>query len=193
MIHELREYRLTAANWLVYRRLFAEVAVPIRGNSFGQLLGAWTVDDQDLTSQGLVGFAHVWSYESLDSRAALRAQLGSITDWTQDFLMPAKELIDSQALSVLHPQGNFDWPILSSTDLAELRRYCCAVGEATHALTDFKQRRLPCWSTEFPDPNSVACYVTPNEGAFLDAAAERLPHIKSVRITKLRRLDLTGH
>ena len=192
MIHELREYRLTSVNWLAYRRLFAEVAVAIRGNMFGQLLGTWTVDDSDLASHGLVGFTHVWSYESLDNRASLRARLGSIAAWTQDFLMPAKLLIDSQSLSVLHPQGDFGSLVLSSMDRAELRRYRCAVGESTHALTEFRRRGLPCWSTEFPDPNAVACYVTPSDGALLDVVAEHVPHIKSVHVTKLRRLDLSS-
>ena len=190
MIHELREYRLTQANWPAYERLFLGVAVPVRGNEYGRLLGVWRVQDDRLDQEGMVGFMHLWAYESLGDRASRRAKLGTIAAWIHEFLVPAKVLIDSQTLSVLNPQGQSgDWD-LSCSEMRHLHRFRCAVGEGPSVLAKLKPHGHRCWTTEFADPNEVASMTNASDAGAVQAKATALPQIRSARSTTLRPIEL---
>lgn len=160
MIHELREYTLDAALWPRYRELFLTVAGPVRGDAYGRMLGAWVAEPVGLPPEDrddLIRFAHLWEYESLDQRAQLRVELSLNERWTKEFLPHAGPLVRSQQLSVLHPQPDSgDWFRLESGEL-HLHRWQCVVGKGSALLPALRKQANLCWSTEFPDPNSIAC------------------------------------
>jgi hypothetical protein len=151
MIHELREYRLNKPDWPVYRELFYQLCLPIRGSRFGEFLGGWETEDTDS-----IRFLHLWQYPSLDERARLRRELANIPEWTEVFVPRSRVLIRDQMLSVLNP--------LSISLPAEqcslyLHRYRCSTGGASalvnHLQTSAPQGQLSLWMAEFPNPNEV--------------------------------------
>lgn len=153
MIHELREYKFKQQDWPKYRLLFEDYGMPVRRNDFGRLLGAWECDAE----VGMVGFVHIWAYDSLHARAELRVRLGREKAWTDQFIVPARPLIQSQILSVLNPLGTTPELAEAVSRLGYLHRYRCAVGGAPALADHLKGLHNVCWTTEFSDPNEVAC------------------------------------
>lgn len=160
MIHELREYTLEPALWPRYRELFLTIAGPVRGDGYGRMLGAWLAQPVGRLQgecDDWIRFVHLWEYESLDQRAQLRVELSRNERWTQEFLPHAGPLVRSQQLSVLNPHSaSGDWQELDSGELY-LHRWQCAVGRAGSLLAALRRHANLCWSTEFPDPNAIAC------------------------------------
>lgn len=155
VIHELREYAIAPAHWPAFRTLFETLGLPLRRNDYGVLLGSWLGE-----ADGQVRFLHLWRYDALDARAALRVQMAAVPDWTARYLPQAAALVQTQTLSVLRPQGAPVLPTLAAAGgVAYLHRYRCAVGQAgalVPPLRDAAPDRLGLWTTEFPHPNDVA-------------------------------------
>lgn len=177
MVHELREYTLKAADWPAFRVLFETLGLPLRRNEHGVLLGTWLgeasgegVSEEGGEAPDTVRFLHLWRYDSLDARAALRTRLAAVPGWRTDYLPQAAALVQAQQLRVLLPQGPSALPLRAEhgrdgTDAAlHLHRYRCAVGGAAAllaALAETAADRLGLWSTEFPDPNEVVLLAPP--------------------------------
>ncbi|GAB2491333.1 hypothetical protein GCM10027082_48110 [Comamonas humi] len=189
MIHELREYLLREGNWPEYRRLFVDVARRVRGDGYGRLLGAWEAQilgDADTSEAGYVRFVHLWEYDSLDERAALRKQLSRVPGWIQEFLPPAAPLIHRQYLSVLNPQhsSNVVEPLAAKTTY--LHRARGMVGKAALILAQAETDANAVWTTDFPDPNEIAVLTEKPDSASL---AEVRVHIQAHRVHRLTPLN----
>lgn len=184
MIHELREYRLLPEKWPVYFDLFKQVCLPIRGNEFGRVKGAWLEQDSRQ-----VRFFHLWEYESLDDRTRLRLALADKPGWRQDFLAHAAPQIHRQHLRVLNPQRVAENLMSELADL-HLVRYGCDVGKANAVRAELEQRcgeEMSIWTMEFPDPNQV---LTLSESSEIEFSEETRGSLQSIEVTRLRPLAL---
>lgn len=182
MIHELREYRLLPENWPLYFDLFRQVCMPLRGEAFGRLRGAWLEQDSRQ-----VRFFHLWEYESLDERARLRLALAEKPAWREEFLAQAAPQIHRQHLRVLNPQRVAEDLMAGGHDL-HLVRYGCDVGRVNAVraeLEDLCDAATSIWTMEFPDPNQV---LTLSASAEIEFSAEARRSLQSVEITRLKPL-----
>lgn len=150
MLHELREYRFAPDNWARYQQLFLEIAMPVRRHDYGRLLGAWT----SALENGQVGFTHLWAYNSLDARAALRSSLAALPPWSRDFIPHAAPLIDAQHLSILHPGARVRREGVPTGPIS-LERHLARVGSASALASAMDKADSFFWTSEFPDPNEV--------------------------------------
>ena len=96
MIDELRIYRLVPGGLADYLRLAEEVAVPVRGDRFGTLLGFW---------HGEVGAVNsvfnLWQHTDLNGRQALREQLEQLESWRSDYLPHVRPLMQQQEIRLM--------------------------------------------------------------------------------------------
>lgn len=198
MVHELREYTLKAADWPAFRVLFETLGLPLRRNEHGVLLGTWLGEAQG-GEPGTVRFLHLWRYDALDARAALRTRLAAVPGWRTDYLPQAAALVQTQHLSVLLPQGRLALPLQGGHGARDgagedgargmdpalhLHRYRCAVGGAAAllaALAETAADRLGLWSTEFPDPNEVVLLAPPAQAPLGHCARS----VQSLRLAAL--------
>lgn len=184
MIHELREYRLLPEKWPLYFDLFRQVCMPLRGEAFGRLRGAWLEQDSRQ-----VRFFHLWEYESLDERARLRLALAEKPAWREEFLAQAAPQIHRQHLRVLNPQRVAEELMAGGHDL-HLVRYGCDVGRVSAVraeLEDLCDAATSIWTMEFPDPNQV---LTLSASAEIEFSAEVRRSLQSVEITRLKPLAI---
>lgn len=158
MIHELREYWFSPANWARYLPLLQGVGMPIRSNAYGELISGWQANFADA---GLVHFIHIWAYESLDHRARLRAELMKNEKWTTDFLPTASRLVSRQNISFLNPVV-FDRERIPTNP--NLVRFNCSPGTRGELLESAKALNLNCWATEAPNPNELLLMFGPDAG-----------------------------
>jgi len=96
MIYELRTYDVKPGRLPEYLQLFNDVGIPARKN-FGTLIGFWFTEFGTLSR-----VVHLWQYESLDQRAALRAELMNQPSWAQDFLPHAMPMLDRMESVILN-------------------------------------------------------------------------------------------
>ncbi|RYH67244.1 MAG: hypothetical protein EON54_04305 [Alcaligenaceae bacterium] len=181
MIHELREYLFAHSNWPAYERLFRGACWHLRRNDFGELLGAWTTQHNDNT----VGFLHLWAYDSLDTRARLRADLLAKPRWNSEFIELVKPLMLRQRLSVFNPAPFYPSSALPSTGF--LHRISCSVGKATQVVSALQAQSPLVWTTEFSDPNEVACITAAQACVLVDGPSSTTSEaVKTVRTTPLQ-------
>ena len=134
----------------------------------------------DLTD-GSVLFAHLWAYESLEARAVLRARLNEQVAWRNDFLPRAAALVNSQALSILHPKASDRSPLTSSSPVW-LHRFQTQTGLSQRLADSLTRSGVTCWTTEFPDPNELAVLGTDS--------SPMLPQTNQIPILSCRILQL---
>ena len=91
MIHELRTYTVHQGQQSAYLDLIGKVGIPIRGNECGTFLGFWSAEFGQLNQVW-----HLWSYQSLDERARLRAALGKNQRWNSEFVPRAAPMVARQ-------------------------------------------------------------------------------------------------
>lgn len=95
MIYEQRTYDVKPGRLAEYLKLFEDVGMPVRRH-YGQLVGFWFTEFGSLSQ-----VVHIWAYESLDQRAALRAELERNAVWTEEFLPRALPMLDRMNSVVL--------------------------------------------------------------------------------------------
>lgn len=95
MIDELRFYRMHPGQVDAYLELSQRIAIPFRGNDYGELLGFWTVESGTISS-----VMNLWRHESLDSRERLRAQMSQARVW-QDYMARTHPLNQHQTVRIL--------------------------------------------------------------------------------------------
>jgi hypothetical protein len=153
----------------------------LRRNDHGQLLGAWTTAHAD----GSLGFLHLWSYTSLDARTRLRQALVAKPAWLSDFIQPVMPLLRQQTLSILNP-------VLPHRSLAQpasghLQRICCLAGQAASVVAALQRETPFVWTTEFPDPNEVACISPTPALRLLEGSADAVHAlVQTVRTSPLQ-------
>jgi hypothetical protein len=122
MVDELRIYTLRPGAMARYLELAETVAVPIRGDRHGVLLGFWG---------GEVGAANtvfnLWRHESLETRKQVRATLETLPDWRARYLAAVRPLMLRQVVRFMDevvPLGR------ASSGLYEMRLIRCVAGSA---------------------------------------------------------------
>jgi hypothetical protein len=159
MIHELRTYTIQAGRLAEYVELVGSLAVPIRGDRFGRLVGYWTTELGPL-NQAL----HMWEYADLAARTQARAGLAREERWTKEYVPRSQALLVGQENMILTPA---DWyPIRPVTGMGvyELRAYRLYPGKLGTWMAAF-QAGLPArekysapvgvWSVEIGPLNTV--------------------------------------
>ncbi|WP_111895453.1 NIPSNAP family protein [Acinetobacter sp. MB5] len=153
MIYELRSYFFSYENWDTYKELFFDKCLPIRKDDYGILKGKWIckLDHQ-------VIFFHLWQYDSLDHRQALREQLGARDDWKNDFIQYAPALLDNQFLKVLNPiAADFDFK-----QNLNLFTIDCMPGTLKEVLGLIDPEMGQFNTQEFPNPNELKVFSVEN-------------------------------
>lgn len=117
MIYELRTYTIRAGMAPIAARNAAEVARPIRGDKHGKLEGYWITEHGRLNQ-----VVHMWSFESLDERARLRADLSANKDWTGIYLPALREYLLRQEVRLMRAILPVKAPTTSG-NIYELRHY----------------------------------------------------------------------
>jgi hypothetical protein len=96
MIYELRTYDVKPGKLAEYLKLFNDLGMPARASQ-GNLVGFWSTELGPLNQ-----VVHLWKYDSLDQRAAIRAQLMLDPRWAVDFLPLAMPMLDRMQSVVLN-------------------------------------------------------------------------------------------
>lgn len=97
MIYEERDYRIKAGKLADFVQLYAEYGLHLQKEHLGTFHGYFTSEIGELNH-----VVALWSYESLDDRAARRARMLADPRW-QDYLRRVDGLIDIQNTRILTP------------------------------------------------------------------------------------------
>lgn len=98
MIDELRIYRLVPGALADYLRLSGEVAIPFRGDRFGELLGFWFAEIGAVNS-----VFNLWRHQDLNTRQALRAELAKSEIWRTQYQPKIQPLMQNQVIRLMTP------------------------------------------------------------------------------------------
>jgi hypothetical protein len=192
MVDELRIYTIAAGAMNAYLHAAEHVAVPVRGDRHGRLLGFWT---------GAIGAVNrvfnLWRHESLDKRQAVRAELQALEGWRNDYLPRVRPLMLDQTIRLMDALVVADPPAAHA--VYEARFYRARTGHAAQiakglAETAARDRTIGLWSTIAPDPNEVVqlCGFASLEERFVsmraapaDLLSEHGAHVDRVESTLL--------
>jgi hypothetical protein len=97
MIYEMRTYDVKPGMLNTYLKVFTEVGMPER-KPHNNLVGFWFTEFGELNQ-----VVHIWQYDSLAHRAALRAELMQNPRWAQEFLPIAMPMLDRMSSVILNP------------------------------------------------------------------------------------------
>lgn len=158
MINELRMYTLKPGKLPEYLEYARTIGRPARGNDYGVNHGYWTTEHGPLNQVW-----HLWSYESLDERARLRAELQKNKAWTTEYTPRILPLLERQEIRFIHPMKPVVPPEREG-GIYELRIYRTVVGHARRwaeaylgimPVREKYSRNVGLWVGEAPQPNEV--------------------------------------
>jgi hypothetical protein len=174
MIHEWRMYTLKPGALPEYLEHARTIGRPVRGNDYGVNHGYWTTEHGPLNQVW-----HLWSYDSLDERARLRAELQKNARWTGEYVPRIQPLLERQDIRLVHPMRTVT-PPAEEGGVYELRIYRTIVGGARRwaegylgimPVREKYSRNVGLWVGEAPQPNEVLHMWNYADGA--DRAAKR--------------------
>jgi NIPSNAP len=149
MIDELRIYRLVPGGLADYLKFAGEVAMPLRGDSYGKLLGFW---------YGEIGSANcafnLWQHEDLNTRQALREGLETMSEWRAQYLSRVQPLMQQTVIRLMTPVAEVSEP-KEAGNTYELRIIRTKAGRAhelasrlmTEPPPHLKARTVGIWTT----------------------------------------------
>ncbi|MBN9475521.1 MAG: hypothetical protein ABS43_31925 [Bordetella sp. SCN 67-23] len=124
-IDELRIYTVAPGGLAEYLRLAEEVAVPVRGDAYGRLLGFWF---------GEIGSAHrvfnLWQHDDLQARQAVRARLAALPAWRDDYVAKVHPLMQEQEIRLMEAVAPMARPAGTDHNVYETRLIRTKVGKA---------------------------------------------------------------
>jgi len=132
MIYELRTYTLQPGTQAQYLKNSAEIGRKIRGDKYGKFEGGWYTEFGTLNQ-----YVHLWSFENLNERERLRAELAKNEDWTTKYLPMARGALLAQENKILSPVLALK-PPSDAGHVYELRWYRAHVGRLGEWLGHFK-------------------------------------------------------
>lgn len=97
MIYEERDYRIRAGKLGEFVQIYGEYGLPLQKQHLGTFIGYFTTEIGELNH-----VVALWSYQSLDERAAKRKTMLADPAW-QDYLKRVDGLIDIQNTRILNP------------------------------------------------------------------------------------------
>ncbi|MBU8546656.1 MULTISPECIES: NIPSNAP family protein [Roseomonadaceae] len=125
MVDELRIYTLRPGAMADYLDLAEHVAVPVRGDRYGQLLGFWA---NEVGAANAV--VNLWRHGTLETRKALRQQLEALPAWRERYLAGVRPLMLRQVVRFLDPVLPLAAPASPGPNLYEQRLFQARPGEA---------------------------------------------------------------
>ncbi|OJY78306.1 MAG: hypothetical protein BGP12_00160 [Rhodospirillales bacterium 70-18] len=158
MIHELRTYTFHPGKLPAYMKLAETVGRPARGNRYGVNHGYWTTEFGTLNQ-----IWHLWSYDSLDERTRLRADLQKNEAWVRDYIPNILPLMQRQDIRLMNPVKDIT-PPAEAGGIYEVRMYRARPGKAREWAGHFKDilpvrekysKNVGLWVTEAPQPNEL--------------------------------------
>ncbi len=179
MIYELRTYTVKPGTIGEMVKAASTVSREIRGNDYGKLEGYWSTEIGTLNQ-----VMHLWSYNDLNERARLRAELATKSRWRDDYLPLIYPLLMRQEIRLLNAIKAPVAPA-STGNIYELRNYRAKTGGAVKQWLEAFTAALPArekyskivglWHTEASQPNEV-CHIWayPSLSARAEARANAL-------------------
>ena len=161
MLYELRTYTTQAGAVPAILKANEEVGRQVRGDDYGKLEGYWFTDIGPLNQ-----VMHLWSYADMAERDRLRAELGALKGWTQEYIPLIRPLIAKQELRFMQAHRDLSPPV-EGGNFYEFRNYRVKPGTAAGWMEKFvavmptreKYSKNVCaWITQSPDPNEV-CHL----------------------------------
>ena len=148
-IDELRIYTVTAGGLPEYLRLAQEVAVPIRGDDFGKLLGFW---------YGEIGAVNrvfnLWQHQNLSTRQIARDALDELEPWRTQYVAKVHPLMEEQVIRLMTPIAPMASPA-GSGHIYEAKIIWTRVGKAKELAV-----RLRDDAPQSPGVTSVGIWTT---------------------------------
>lgn len=159
MIYELRTYTLKAGTQATVARNAGNVGREIRGDDYGRLEGYWLTEIGPLNQ-----VMHLWSYESLDERQRLRAELTKNERWVNEYIPLIRPKLVRQDIRLMVAFLPLKAP-KQDGNIYEYRNYRTLPGRARDWAKAFagvmpareKYSEITCaWVTEAGQPNEVS-------------------------------------
>src|ERR1700733_440863 len=97
MIYELRTYTVKQGTLPDVVKAASTVSLDIRKNDYGKLEGYWLTDIGPLNQ-----VMHLWSYEDLNQRAKLRAELAKNPRWGSEYIPLIRPHLIRQEIRLLN-------------------------------------------------------------------------------------------
>jgi hypothetical protein len=97
MIYEERDYRIKAGKLSEFVKVYGEYGLALQKEHLGTFIAYFTTEIGELNH-----VVAIWSYDSLDQRAAKRRAMLADPRW-QDYLAKVDGLIDIQNTRILNP------------------------------------------------------------------------------------------
>jgi hypothetical protein len=161
MIYELRTYTLKPGAQPFVAQTSAELGRDIRGDNYGHLEGYW------LTEIGALNqVVHMWSFESFEERARLRAELSQNTRWTGEYIPRLLPNLVRQEVRIMNAFLPIKAP-KTAGNIYELRCYRArptkvkAWAQAFTNIMPVREKYSECagaWICESGQPNEV-CHL----------------------------------
>jgi hypothetical protein len=136
MLHELRFYEIAAGKIDDYINHAGAVAVPFRGDDYGQLLGFWACEIGAINC-----VFNLWQHETVATREALRAKLQKQDVWRNEYLKHSQPLMRRQFSRLLTPMAP-PTPPVKPGNVYHLRIFRTFAGK-TAAFASTLQKALP--------------------------------------------------
>lgn len=158
MIHELRTYTLRPGSQPEVAQTSGTLGRDIRGDRYGKLEGYWTTEIGALNQ-----VVHLWSFDSLDERARLRAELSQNERWQNEYIPKLLDHLVRQEVRLLNPVLPIA-PPRTTGNIYELRCYRArptkvrAWAKAFTEAMPVRQKYSSCsgaWISEAGQPNEV--------------------------------------
>ena len=181
MIYEMRTYTVKAGELGTVVKNARQVGREIRGDKYGKMEGYWQTEIGPLNQ-----VMHLWSFDSLDARTELRAQLANDQAWVNEYLPLAAPRLVRQDIRLMNAFLPLKAPA-GTGNIYEFRNYRARVGKAREWVKHFTDimparerhsKNVCAWTTECGQPNEVChlwAYADLNARAAARASAGKDP------------------
>lgn len=206
MLHEFRTYTLLPGKVPAYLKLAEEVAMPIRKDEAGVLVG-WFSSEIGTLNQ----LVHIWQWQDLAERQRQRVLLRAKPGWVDVYNPQVDALVYRREVEIMNPARPV-LPPATPGNLYELRRYRSHPGKLTLWLDLFRaimpvrekySAMVGLWTSEIGEQNEAvhlwayrdlkhraevrtSALADPAWLAFLDKANPLLFHMTSTILTPAR-------
>jgi hypothetical protein len=161
MIFELRTYTLKHGSLSEVVKAASTVSRDIRKDDYGKLEGYWQTEIGPLNQ-----VLHLWSYQSLNERAQLRAELNKNPRWSAEYVPLIRPNLIRQDIRLLNAVRGPAAPT-RTPNVYEFRNYRAKPGGVPQWLKLFTgalevrekySKIVGLWTTEAPQVNEV-CHI----------------------------------
>jgi NIPSNAP len=161
MIYELRTYTLKQRTLPDVVKAASTVSLDIRKDNYGKLEGYWQTEIGPLNQ-----VMHLWSFQDLNQRAQLRAELHKNPRWVAEYVPLIRPNLMRQEIRLLNGVRGPTAPV-GAPNIYEFRNYRAKPGTVPQWLQLFTKalevrekysKIVGLWATEAPQVNEV-CHI----------------------------------